>query len=514
MRAVMNNSWTQAARCAALAALLCVPQTSSGQDDPLGPPGADSFGSMFFDKQADPVFEQYGSVKRLASAWKVMDSALMTDAALQFAEGERVLLRSHKLITAAQAFDLAIRMATENKDKDSLARLAKALERTGDKDRLGQVNLALKTAGAARAVDPLLSQGSLEVRLAIEAVQVEIQSARVASSKPHLEAIEKSLADLPINDKQRAALKKAVSDARESISDDNKTAATVQLLDDIGQVERASKTVNRPEGQEFVPHGYSKEPLTEDQIAQIMQLKIKSPPISDTELQPAASSLLDAPSRSGYFATSNSYSSGASYKEPPGIMKDNRPGPSRIYGSNKLGIWQYTNDENKWGTSCGQAAVATMLSYHSPVNYPPITGSTYTRNLVAGFPPDVAFGIFGTGWEQMQKMSKANGLNYKWVNASTIPNYVKNGYPVIVGLDIAENQAGWKGYSYGGHWVAVYAVDSKGYYLTNWPEASKTVCGWPVQSTFFNSGNNSWLIKKLGVAGLGFVVGVGNLPNY
>lgn len=463
MRAVMKSSWTQAARCAALAALLCVPQLSWGQNDlSSGPPSglggySDDFGSLFAPKSADSVFEQYASLNRLAVAWKEMNSSSMTDVALQFAEGERVLLRSHKLLTASQAFDLAIRMATENKDKDSLARLAKALERSGDKDRLGQVNLALKTAGAARGVDPVLNEGSKDTVEAIQVAQAEIAFARIAGNKGHLSIVEKSLGELPISDKQRASLGKIIAESRESLVENKDVTQTTRVLDHISNVGRPIDIVSPPAGNKFAPIDLSYPKATEAEKRDYLEW------LSSTGETPSSKILIGDDSDESTLEK---------------LQGQSRIGFGLKSATTSYGhraIWQYTNDGGMYpGYCCGQAAMATMLTRWFPEQFSYIRGPEHVRRLEGTNPPSWT----GTSWQTMQAMAVRHKMKYEWIyGEAKLRDTIRAGYPVIVMLDVGKGRAEGNFNllfgTIGGHWVVAYAFDgtptaATQYYLTNW----------------------------------------------
>src|SRR5262245_61010621 len=76
----------------------------------------------------DPAFERYVDMEALAEAWEDRDAEALTDIGLQLAEGERVLLRSHKGITAEQVLTVAARLAADQRDKKTLQRLSRAAE--------------------------------------------------------------------------------------------------------------------------------------------------------------------------------------------------------------------------------------------------------------------------------------------------------------------------------------------------------------------------------------------------
>lgn len=500
MRAVMNNSWTRAARCAALAALLCVPQSSWGQNDlSSGPPSglggySDDFGSLFAPKSADSVFEQYASLSRLAVAWKEMNSSSMTDVALQFAEGERVLLRSHKLLTASQAFDLAIRLASENKDKDSLARLAKALEKSGDKDRLAQVNLALKTAGAARSTDPDLNSDDPKTVLVIQAVQSQIQSARVAGDRNHLTFIEKRLVDLSLSDKQRAALKKQLVEANDSASVGKELAGAAQALDAISGIGRPSEDVVSVKGNSYTTIDLGSGDANGNEVKTFiaaLQTVGDTPSLDndDSPLVPLEDNLgkLSAASRYGYWyqATTATYNA-----------------PKIRSGGKKDWIWQYTNSGGiDKSTCCGQAAVATMLGYWNPTAYPDRTDNAYVQKLEKSHPPDGFSLKIGTSWQRMGTMARTYGLQTQWISGeAAVKTSIREGKPVMVMLDVAKDRAGGDFGLFlgmGGHWTVVYGYDTAGnYYITNWKEENSVNrkitgdrfrIGWGIQS------NGDWL---------------------
>ena len=189
-------------------------------------------------EQADAGFDGFANLGMLAVAWRQMDPVLVTDVALRFAEGERVLLRSHKAITTGQVFDLAIRVATEKRDKATLARLAKALEKSGDRTRLEQVNLSMKVAGAARASDPSLQEGTPEELAAIRKLQFQIDAARIDGNGETLKHLETGLADAPIKDKQRAALKKLIQEARDA-QPGKEQGDVLELMSKVGGASRA-----------------------------------------------------------------------------------------------------------------------------------------------------------------------------------------------------------------------------------------------------------------------------------
>ena len=82
----------------------------------------------------DPAFDYYVDLGLLGDAWVKLDPELLTDLALQFAEGERVLLRPHRAIRGADLMEIAIRTAAVKSDTKTLERLEKAVQRTDNKE--------------------------------------------------------------------------------------------------------------------------------------------------------------------------------------------------------------------------------------------------------------------------------------------------------------------------------------------------------------------------------------------
>src|SRR5438034_1860067 len=76
----------------------------------------------------DPAFDKYVDLDLLARAWNEKNAEMLTDIALQLVEGERVLLRPHKAVSADLVFAMAVKIAKEKYDNDNLKRLSKVLE--------------------------------------------------------------------------------------------------------------------------------------------------------------------------------------------------------------------------------------------------------------------------------------------------------------------------------------------------------------------------------------------------
>ena len=74
---------------------------------------------------SDPAFDVYVNPATIGRAYAGIDAVLLTDVALQLAEGERILLRSRNGITATQGLQLALMAASSKQDTTSLERLSR-----------------------------------------------------------------------------------------------------------------------------------------------------------------------------------------------------------------------------------------------------------------------------------------------------------------------------------------------------------------------------------------------------
>ncbi len=80
----------------------------------------------------DPAFAHWVDIDALQSALRDSDSARVADCALGLAHGERILLRSHRAILAADVLDAAVRLAAAKDDRTSLDRLQRFARAAND----------------------------------------------------------------------------------------------------------------------------------------------------------------------------------------------------------------------------------------------------------------------------------------------------------------------------------------------------------------------------------------------
>jgi len=191
---------------------------------------------------SDPAFDVYVSPTTIGRAYGRVDPALLTDVALQLAEGERVMLRSRKAITFKQAFQLAVNAARHDGDQTSLARLEKFATLQQDKDLETQIVAARKLAAVSRdTTDRLI--------VAVEDVTVEdykrlrnclqvIDQARLTSDSRALAALASDL-DILVPEPFRDNIRKRLDEALASIPEPD--AANEKLIQALERLKSASR---------------------------------------------------------------------------------------------------------------------------------------------------------------------------------------------------------------------------------------------------------------------------------
>lgn len=167
----------------------------------------------------DPAFARYIDLVVLGRAWDQLDASLLADCALQLAEGERVLQRSHAAISAAQVFELAAKTAAEKKNTKTLDRLTKACETSKNTAALEQIALVRKLSGASRAATPAASVAALETspkQLLI--YQKALQGLRAADILGDAKYLDKLSADLKDEKSSLSQLTKQQRDNLEKLA--------------------------------------------------------------------------------------------------------------------------------------------------------------------------------------------------------------------------------------------------------------------------------------------------------
>ncbi|MCA9013289.1 MAG: hypothetical protein KDB01_26250 [Planctomycetaceae bacterium] len=173
----------------------------------------------------DPAFDVYARPELIGTAYSHGDSVLLTDVALQLAEGERVLLRSRKAITVAQAMDLAINAAGQRQDTTSLHRIAKFAEMQGNKELAEKVAAAIKLAAVSRdttsgmmvSVEDITTEDYAKLRECSR----QIERARLTGDTRGLEALDLDIEGCIPNPFHKH-FRKIIGDARAAIPAEHK----------------------------------------------------------------------------------------------------------------------------------------------------------------------------------------------------------------------------------------------------------------------------------------------------
>jgi hypothetical protein len=199
----------------------------------------------------DPAFTTFVDLRLLSQAWNTLDPALMTDMALQLAEGERVLMRPHKVFPADAILGIAVKMAIDKKDKITLDRLAKAVENRGNAALKSQVSAAQKLVGQSRAIDPAfmmpVDETTLEQFMAYQELLSDLRRARVLGDRETIEGLEEAIkAEIRLSEKQREYLRRIMSESRSAMPENCVADTTATALNKLSGTSRGNKS-NRNE---------------------------------------------------------------------------------------------------------------------------------------------------------------------------------------------------------------------------------------------------------------------------
>lgn len=102
--------------------------------------------------QSDPAFDHYVDFVELGSALAAMDAARVADAGLQMAEGERILFRQHRSLSADGVLCAAARLASQSQDKQTLQRLQAYAKSSGRAALVKQLEADARLGSASRAL--------------------------------------------------------------------------------------------------------------------------------------------------------------------------------------------------------------------------------------------------------------------------------------------------------------------------------------------------------------------------
>ncbi len=236
---------------ASVAMLVSVPYLMSNAADeakPAAAPAAPAAAEVMVDLStiSDPAFDRYVDLVLLGSAWDAMDAGLMTDCALQLAEGERILMRNHKAINSKQVLALAVKVAAEKRDTAALDRLASVCESTKNTAVSDQIASAKKLAGQSRKVDPAVNVSAIDTSPTQLAIYQEAingaKAATISGDATYFKNLEAGLNDkesmlASLTESQRAHLKKIMGESRELMPKE----ASPQLTDTLEKLKGVSR---------------------------------------------------------------------------------------------------------------------------------------------------------------------------------------------------------------------------------------------------------------------------------
>ena len=186
----------------------------------------------------DPAFRKYVDVSLLSVAWGDLNAVLMTDIALQLQEGERILRRPHHAIASADLLQAAAKIAGENKDDATLARIKSAAEADGNKELIGQVAMAAKLGGTARDMTPSLQVPVDQIDAAdladLQGFLLAVRAARLGGDAKVLESLRGEVDKLEgVPSAQIESLKKTIDDSLMMVKQAGKVDPTVDTLEKI-----------------------------------------------------------------------------------------------------------------------------------------------------------------------------------------------------------------------------------------------------------------------------------------
>lgn len=193
---------------------------------------------------ADVAFDRYVDLNIVAYAWGSLNSELLTDTTLQMLEGERVLRRPNRVISADQLLDTSIKVAVDNHDLISLGRLEQAATDSGREQAAEKIAQSMKLLASSRG-DDKKSVASVDETSADQfdmqqSVVLEIRRAKLTGNADLLNTIEKDLASATaLTEAQRKDLTRRILGARATMSASDPASEDVRnTLDQLSGASR------------------------------------------------------------------------------------------------------------------------------------------------------------------------------------------------------------------------------------------------------------------------------------
>jgi len=190
---------------------------------------------------ADPAFDPFVDILLVRKALRDLDAGILVDVALQMAEGERELGRERKGFSAESLLNVALRTASDSRDKEALARLAKAVVAMDKQELLEPIEVALKLADAPRKLDPgpqvPLRELTPEAMVLFKTFAREIKICRTICDRAGLDNLRVTIAQLDgLHIRQREYLTKKLIDGLAAVpAQPNPGTAALSLLAGISR---------------------------------------------------------------------------------------------------------------------------------------------------------------------------------------------------------------------------------------------------------------------------------------
>lgn len=182
------------------------------------------------DEMSDPAFEMYLSPMLISEAISSNNSSMLVDCALLSREGEKALGRPHASFNSNDLCTMALKMSSENRDVNSVKRLANLLGTDISGDMKTKVDLALQLAASSRAIQPVVPVDDAagdEVKALVASFVDQIQYAERFQMKSHLPTLKLNIeqcAELPAASK--TALLKYATDVDNELTGEQDASST------------------------------------------------------------------------------------------------------------------------------------------------------------------------------------------------------------------------------------------------------------------------------------------------
>lgn len=154
----------------------------------------------------DAAFDKYVDLRLLGDAWARLDAARLVDVAMQLAEGERILLRPHRGVSAADTLKLAAKTAIDLGDSQTLERLQRIAQARNDQALAALLASGAKLASASRDGEVtndeeviIHAEGTGPAQYALlHACCRDLKRAKLAGDGKTLQVLEKVIPELPL----------------------------------------------------------------------------------------------------------------------------------------------------------------------------------------------------------------------------------------------------------------------------------------------------------------------------